>query len=324
MNEDIFKLDEFDRRMLYELDIDSRMPISSLAKKLRRSKPFVIFRLKRLENSGVITQYPAIVDMSALGYFSFRIYLRFQQMTQKQYSAFIEHVKKIPEVWTLTQLHGKWDLAIFMGTQGPSGVHAAWDEIVCKFKGQIAAYNFSFYAPIYDFNRTFFLKSTVDAKIFTRTYGEGKKVELDEKTSRILKEYSTNVRQSSLELSRKLGLQPNYVRKKLAWLDEKKIICGYHLGLDIAKLGFTTYRMDLELKSFDRKKELFEYCRQHPNIHLVQDTVGHSDFETALIVKDLPHLLSIIDDIQVKFKDTVNSINYFSYAQYHALNYIPG
>ncbi len=324
MEAEIFKLDDYDRRILYELDKDSRLPLSTLAKRLRRSKPFALFRLKRLEEAKIITQYPAIVDMSCLGYFSFRIYLRFQQMTQKQYAAFIEHIKKLPQVWTLTQLHGKWDLAIFMGTKEPSGVHALWDELMTGYKGQIAAYHFSFYAPIYDFNRTFFLKSLSNAAIATRAYGVGNKMDIDGKTLRILQAYAPNVRQSAMELSRKLGIPPDTIRKRIAWLNEKKIICGYHLGLDIAKLGYTTYRMDLELRSFERKKELFEYCRQHPNIHLVQDTVGHSDFETALVVKDLPHLLMIIDDIQVKFKDAVNSISYFSYAQYHALNYIPG
>ena len=45
MQKNIYKLDEYDRRMLYELDIDSRVPLATLARKVRRSKQFVLYSL---------------------------------------------------------------------------------------------------------------------------------------------------------------------------------------------------------------------------------------------------------------------------------------
>jgi len=82
-------------------------------------------------------------------------------------------------------------------------------------------------------------------------------------------------------------------------------------------------RLDFELLSQKKWKELFEYCRQHPKIYQVQRTVGHMDFETEVVVKDLQELLGIIEEFKAKFSGTINNVDYFGYSTYHLLNYIP-
>ena len=61
------KIDKFDRILLQELDRDASQPLHQLAKKLRRSKQFVSFRIKRMEQEGIITGYTALLDLLALG-----------------------------------------------------------------------------------------------------------------------------------------------------------------------------------------------------------------------------------------------------------------
>ena len=73
----MYKLDVYDKKLLYEMDKNSAISISELSKKLRRSKQFIIYRMKQLEKATIITGYNAIIDMSKLGYFSFRAYFKF-------------------------------------------------------------------------------------------------------------------------------------------------------------------------------------------------------------------------------------------------------
>ena len=103
----------------------------------------------------------------------------------------------------------------------------------------------------------------------------------------------------------------------------KKIICGYKIGLNIDKLRYTSYRIDLDLISTKRNKELLEYCKHHKNIYQINKTIGGADFEIELIVKGLNELLEIIEEIKSRFKDVVNNASYFSYSTYYLLNYIP-
>src|SRR3989344_9091355 len=117
MEQDL-KIDAYDRKLLYELDKNSKISLQELSAKLRRSKQFVLYRMKQLEESNIITGYNAIVDMSKLGYFSFRVYFKFQQTTIDEGRQFVDYVRNnLKQVWTITSMHGKWDYALFLGVR---------------------------------------------------------------------------------------------------------------------------------------------------------------------------------------------------------------
>jgi len=316
------KLDLYDNKLLYELDKDSSINLSKLAKKLRRSKQFVLYRMKKLEEVGIITGYHAIVDMSKLGYFTFRVYFKFQQMTDKEGEEFVSHVKEsLKQVWTITSMHGKWDYALFLGVKAIGEFHEIWKEIMLNYKEKIKAYNVAVYAPIYNFNRKFFLEESKES--IERIYGTGEKEKVDGLDWKLIKIYANNVRQSSLVVSEKLKVSPETVRKRIKNLEKRKIIVGYKIGLNLEKLGYVSYRVDLQLISTKRNKELFNYCRNHRNIYQINKSIGGADFEIEVIVKDLEQLIELIDEIKTKFKDVINDVDYFGFSTFHVLQYIP-
>ena len=73
-------LDLFDKKIIYELEKDSSQQASRIAKKIKRSKEFVNFRIHRLEKENIILGYSAIVDMAKLEYITLRIYIKWQNM----------------------------------------------------------------------------------------------------------------------------------------------------------------------------------------------------------------------------------------------------
>ena len=75
-----YKLDLKDRRILYELDSDSRQPCSKIAKKLGTSTEVVNYRIKRLEEENIITHYLIIVNLSKLKTLQFKICLSLQHL----------------------------------------------------------------------------------------------------------------------------------------------------------------------------------------------------------------------------------------------------
>jgi len=60
-------LDATNRRLLSELQADARLSLAELGRRVGLSSPAVAERLQRLEASGVISGYRAIVDPRALG-----------------------------------------------------------------------------------------------------------------------------------------------------------------------------------------------------------------------------------------------------------------
>jgi len=61
-------LDPINRRLLAALQADARLSTAELARRVSLSPPAVAERVRRLEESGVITGYHADVDPRAIGY----------------------------------------------------------------------------------------------------------------------------------------------------------------------------------------------------------------------------------------------------------------
>jgi Lrp/AsnC family transcriptional regulator, leucine-responsive regulatory protein len=61
-------LDTTDIELLQELEIDARLSLAELGRRVGLSPPAVADRLERLEDSGVIGAYRAEIDPRALGY----------------------------------------------------------------------------------------------------------------------------------------------------------------------------------------------------------------------------------------------------------------
>ena len=61
-------LDEIDHRIVAELSADGRISFAELGRRTNLSSPAVTERVKRLEQTGVITGYRAQIDPRALGY----------------------------------------------------------------------------------------------------------------------------------------------------------------------------------------------------------------------------------------------------------------
>jgi Lrp/AsnC family leucine-responsive transcriptional regulator len=62
------EIDDVDRRLLVLLQEDGRTPVARLAEAVGLSAPPVHERLRRLEQSGVIRAYTALLDAPQLGY----------------------------------------------------------------------------------------------------------------------------------------------------------------------------------------------------------------------------------------------------------------
>ena len=81
MHNKMLKVDLKDRKILYELDYDSRQSLSKIGQKVGLHKNVVLYRIKRLENLGIISFYYTVIDSFKLGYSSFRVYLVLQNIT---------------------------------------------------------------------------------------------------------------------------------------------------------------------------------------------------------------------------------------------------
>ena len=106
-------LDKIDKKILTILQHNGRITNSSLAKQIGLSPPAVLERVKRLENTGVIDKYAAILDRKQAGYSVQTIVMVCLSHHQIQsLQNVIERLTQMEEVLEVHQLTGDVDFLL--------------------------------------------------------------------------------------------------------------------------------------------------------------------------------------------------------------------
>lgn len=105
--------DRLDRAILEELQVNGRISIADLARKVFLSSPAVYQRMKRLERAGMIRQYVALIDreMAGLDVLCF-IRLNFQGHNREQMEVVREVVNGLPQVLECYHMAGAFDMLL--------------------------------------------------------------------------------------------------------------------------------------------------------------------------------------------------------------------
>lgn len=128
-------LDAIDRRMLAVLQEDGRITNQELSEKVGLSPTPCLRRLKRLEESGVIQSYSAIVDPKAYGLpFSVFVSVRLVQQTQENIAEFEKAVEGWSEVSECYLMTGTQDYLLRVLTDGIDGYDRFLKQKVTRLK----------------------------------------------------------------------------------------------------------------------------------------------------------------------------------------------
>jgi DNA-binding Lrp family transcriptional regulator len=128
-------LDTIDRRMLAVLQEDGRITNQELSEKVGLSPTPCLRRLKRLEESGVITGYAALVDAKAYGLpFSVFVSVRLSQQTQENIAEFEKAVEGWSEVGECYLMTGAQDYLLRIVTDGIEGYERFLKQKVTRLK----------------------------------------------------------------------------------------------------------------------------------------------------------------------------------------------
>lgn len=107
------RLDRTDARILHELQRDGRLPIVTLAERVALSPTACQRRVQRLEASGVIERYTAVLSPAALGLeIQAFVQVRIERQSKDVAESFEEAVRKLPEVRACYVMTGDLDFLL--------------------------------------------------------------------------------------------------------------------------------------------------------------------------------------------------------------------
>ncbi len=108
--QDYDQLDRTDRRLLHELQQNAKLTNNVLAERISLSESACLRRVRRLEETGMLCGYVALVDQSKAGYpDNVFVTITLESQQQADMAAFEREVKKLPEVMECHMMSGESD-----------------------------------------------------------------------------------------------------------------------------------------------------------------------------------------------------------------------
>jgi len=124
-------LDQFDQSILIALAEDGRMTITDLAERIGLSKSPTQARLRRLETSGIIMGYRALLDPISLGldHVAF-VEVRLTDTREAALRAFNAAVQNVPEIEQAHMIAGNFDYLLKVRTRDMAQYRAFLGDVV--------------------------------------------------------------------------------------------------------------------------------------------------------------------------------------------------
>jgi Lrp/AsnC family leucine-responsive transcriptional regulator len=314
----MIELDVKDRKILYQLDLDSRQSFRSLGKKVGLSKDVVTSRVKKLQEKEVIKGFHAVVDYSRVGFNLYRFYFSFQNVTPELKQEIISYFCKNKYSDDVASLEGVYDLLVVIFVKNNPEAYEFWQQALKRYGKYFSQRVFTaFCHGEYYANR--FL---VDQKEFTpkRIYqwlDTGKRLEIDEVDYQIIKDISKNSRVSTVKLAQSMDLTAVAVNNRLKKLLDEGIIIAYRLGIDFKKIGYFWYKVNIELNQFESIDGIVNYLKANPHFSYICRSIGYVDLEVGLILRNTHELRQIMEDVSSRFPDAIKDYSYFYIVKYH-------
>jgi DNA-binding Lrp family transcriptional regulator len=320
----VASIDLKDRQILYFLDRNSRQSFSKIAKKINIAKASVLYRVNKMIETGIIKNFYTVINPFKLGFIPFRFYLRFQYADPAIEKQIIDHFAHDPRAWWVASLNGKYSLAVNMLIKNNHEFLDFWRTTLDKYRYYIQEEVFSIYFQLCARNYSYLYSSEVTQDIQKYIINnEEKKTTLTENEVALLRLLSNSARTPGVEIANHLNISPAGVNYLFKQLEKKEIILGYRVNLDIKKLGFEDFKLDIFLTDYQKRDEVISYLELNPHLVLLSRSVGISDVEAEFHFEDIQMLHAIINQLLERFPGIIRSYSYHHVVAQHKWNFVP-
>ena len=296
------KLDLLDRKILSELDQDSRQPYSIIAKKVRSSRTVVEYRIKKLSESGIISSLSAFIDPAKFGLTSWKVYVQLYNKNKTTEEKIIQFLQKNDKVWWVIRCEGNFDLMFSFLAKSVHEFHELLNEFQVNFSKFEARIEITTHIDPDFFSRDYLLNKP-SKKVCETFLQEPNTQKLDKTDIEILKNLAMDSRIPSTELALKLKSTPRIINYRIKELLKNKVITHFRLIPNVNKIDLDYYKVMISLKDLDKEKEKkFKYFLEvHPNIINYSNSWGPWEIEFEVEIENYKKLIGLINQIRSEF-----------------------
>jgi len=317
------ELDLKDRKILYQLDLNSRQSFSQIGKKIGIHKDVVARRVKKLMENGIIKCITCTNDYK-LGFFYLRFCFSYQYVTPEIKKKIIEYFVENKYAVTVIESEGPYDLVVIMALKNAPVFYPVWNNIFSKYRDYFSNLVVSIYCEIIEYKYSFLLdekENTKEERVRFKRYDDGKFVVLDAVDQEILHLLSNNARMPTIEIAQKLSTTADTIQNRIKKLIQSKVLLGFRITIDYSKLGYQLYRVQLFLKDFTQMKNIIDYVESNPNLIRRIVTLGDIDLEFMFFFKNINQLNVFMNDLSSKFPGSIKNYSSLTHTRTYKYQY---
>ncbi|MBL4808158.1 MAG: Lrp/AsnC ligand binding domain-containing protein [Rhodobacteraceae bacterium] len=130
------ELDKIDSRILNELQANGRLSIVELASRINLTNTPCSERVRRLEKSGIIKKYCAVLDPNALGYSHLSVVqISMAATANSSLDDFNTAVQEVDEIESCLMIAGSFDYVLIVRTRDMAHFRIVLGEQISKLPG---------------------------------------------------------------------------------------------------------------------------------------------------------------------------------------------
>jgi DNA-binding Lrp family transcriptional regulator len=304
-------IDLKDRKILYELDLNSRQSFRSIGRKVGLSKDRVISRVNKLQENGIISKFYTRCDISRLGLIAMRVYLKFQYVTPDKKIEIINHFMNCKYSTVIGTIEGNYDLLVVFIFTEFDDIYHYWIDTLKKYGDFFSDRVISIFADETDYPKSFLIDEIKDRIKLKTTLGISKKVHIDKIDKQIIELLGKDSRISTLEIAKTLKTTTNVINYRIKKMKKLGVILGFKLLINLNELGYKWYKADFFLRDYNTGIKIIKYLENNPNLICIDRTIGYADLELEFYLRSTDELMKIFENVSRKFPDTIKHYSYF-------------
>ncbi|MCX6667409.1 MAG: Lrp/AsnC family transcriptional regulator [Euryarchaeota archaeon] len=319
------KLDLKDRKILYELDLNCRQSNTQIGKKVGLKKDVVAYRIKRMQEDGVIRNFWTAINTFKLGYQVYRIYINFQYVSSQIKEKIVQHFIDYKNIWAVLSLKAEIDFDVVVWVNDIYEFYQFWNKTLDEFEDYFAKYTISVYVEAFNYRKSYLIldQHEKEDRLLYRTTCSGKSVEIDEIDYKLLNEMAVNARIPLIDLAKKLGCSSQAVNYRLKNLIKNGVINAFRVNVDLPKLGLQLYKLEIYLKDHKQRNVIWNYLKEKPYCDTLNVAIGWCDLEFELIVENVDQLGKIMDELYSKFPNAIKKQTFWIFEKGHKERWLP-
>ena len=291
-------MDKIDAKLLYGLSVNAKTPIKQLAKGIRLSESSAIYRIEKLKQDGILLGTTAIVNSYLLGYSGFRAYVFLMGTTKTQEDEIVSWLVKQKEASVVATTLDFREIGIMSWVKSSASFSGFIRNLKEKYGKFIASLQIFPYVGTIYYPRNYLVTQESASATVVRPVGS---VSCDDLDLAILRELSVDCRKSCLEISSKLKVSAKTVINRINSLERKGVIAGYTANINVSKLGYHYYKLNIVFSNNVRYSELLSFAEKSRFVTYIDETISQYDVELNVEVPDDAHLKALLDGLKEEF-----------------------